>query len=272
MVVLVLEDLRRRGYFQKAFGYECVDGDVDGEIQDPEAHFFLTTRRRDVWPYWTQPQQVYSVWDDPTPPAPPKAYENWDEDTLMDVVEALHDVVAKPTRGAVHDFGGCGYHASSFLTKPGRREFIDKVNVALAHHSPPFEMNEDGEVVVSTPGEFRNLMAASVPESADAESVSLKVEHAKRVFTTRGSSIADRRDAVTNLAAVLEAMRDEVRALMLREDESALFLLANGFAIRHNKRDQRRDYDSGAWLQWAFYVYLSTIHTVLYLKDRELGG
>ena len=51
--------------------------------------------------------------------------------------------------------------------------------------------------------------------------------------------------------------------------ERELFNLANGFAIRHNTRDQRKDYDDAIWLSWAFYVYLATIHAVLRLKERE---
>jgi len=32
------------------------------------------------------------------------------------------------------------------------------------------------------------------------------------------------------------------------KDERELFNLANGFAIRHNTRDQRKDYDDAIWL------------------------
>ena len=53
------------------------------------------------------------------------------------------------------------------------------------------------------------------------------------------------------------------------KDERELFNLANGFAIRHNTRDQRKDYDDAIWLSWAFYVYLAIIHAVLRLKERE---
>jgi hypothetical protein len=56
-----------------------------------------------------------------------------------------------------------------------------------------------------------------------------------------------------------------VKEHMLNEDERALFKLANEFAIRHNKRETRRDFDEPAWLAWAFYVYLATIRLVLNL-------
>ena len=68
---------------------------------------------------------------------------------------------------------------------------------------------------------------------------------------------------------MLEALRSEIKGEMLPKDERELFNLANGFAIRHNTRDQRKDYDDAIWLSWAFYVYLATIHAVLRLKERE---
>lgn len=56
---------------------------------------------------------------------------------------------------------------------------------------------------------------------------------------------------------------------MLKDDESALFNIANNFWIRHNNRKQKLDYDDEVWLRWMFYVHLSTIHTVLRIKARK---
>jgi hypothetical protein len=68
---------------------------------------------------------------------------------------------------------------------------------------------------------------------------------------------------------VLEALREDMKGIMLPKDESELFHLANGFAIRHNNRRQRGDYDRAPWLAWAFYVYRATIHAVLRVRDRR---
>src|SRR6476469_8273624 len=89
------------------------------------------------------------------------------------------------------------------------------------------------------------------------------------LYRSRNSTRIDRRHAVRELADVLEALRSEIKEEMLPKDERELFNLANGFAIRHNTRDQRKDYDDAIWLSWAFYVYLATIHAVLRLKERE---
>src|SRR4029077_20624394 len=86
----------------------------------------------------------------------------------------------------------------------------------------------------------------------------------------RGASLDDRRHAVRDLADVLEALRADVHDVMLSKDERELFHLANGFAIRHQNRKQRGDYDRPTWLRWAFYVYLATIHAVLRVRDRAV--
>jgi hypothetical protein len=85
----------------------------------------------------------------------------------------------------------------------------------------------------------------------------------------RSASAEDRRRAVRDLADVLEALRSTIKLEALPKDESELFRLANGFAIRHNNRDQRRQYDDNIWLRWAFYVYLATIHARLRLQARQ---
>ena len=44
----------------------------------------------------------------------------------------------------------------------------------------------------------------------------------------------------------------------MRKDEGVLFDIANNFAIRHRRDDQRADYDP-AFLDWVFWWYLATI-------------
>ncbi len=56
---------------------------------------------------------------------------------------------------------------------------------------------------------------------------------------------------------------------MLPKDERALFQIANGFAIRHNNRQQRTDYDRITWLRWCFWTYLATFQAVLSTRDRQ---
>jgi hypothetical protein len=143
------------------------------------------------------------------------------------------------------------------------------VNPALERYEQPLKMTSAGEIIVLAPEEFRPLLDAPVPAIADDDLVTARVDEAKRIFQSRASTNADRRQAVRELADVLEVLRPEIREEMLSKDERELFHLANGFAIRHNNREQRRDYDHAIWLSWAFYVYLATIHAVLRLRDKQ---
>ena len=130
-------------------------------------------------------------------------------------------------------------------------------------------MNERGEIVHLAPAEFAPLLSAPVPAGTDTDLVTSRIDAAKRTFERRNATLADRRQAVRELADVLEVLRREIKEAMLPKDEQELFHLANGFAIRHNNREQMRLYDDAIWLQWAFYVYLATIHAVLRVRARE---
>ena len=78
----------------------------------------------------------------------------------------------------------------------------------------------------------------------------------------------ERRDAVRDLADVLEYLRPQVKAVLQKKDESALFEIANNFSIRHHNAQQQGDYDKAIWYSWMFYFYLATIHAAVRLIER----
>jgi hypothetical protein len=262
LVINVFDHFREQGYMQEAFGYKCVDaGDVDGTLgANPDAYFMRTIRRRGAWPYWEAVQVAPDIWIPP--------HEQWDEDYLFDVVEVLHDLVSKPTNGMHHSYANCGMHYTTFDQATGRTDFRDEMNGVLRLHDPAYEMNDEGMIVEAAPAEFHTLLTAAVPPGTEA-AITSKLDSATRRFRTRGASLDDRRAAVRDLADVLEELRSEIKDAMLPKDERELFHLANGFAIRHQNRQQRGDYDRLTWLRWAFYVYLATIHAVLRVRERE---
>jgi hypothetical protein len=47
------------------------------------------------------------------------------------------------------------------------------------------------------------------------------------------------------------------------------FNIANNFCIRHLNENQKDNYDKSIWYSWKFYLYLSTIHTVLRLIAKQ---
>jgi hypothetical protein len=266
LAVGVLDELRRDGYFHEAFGYECIDeGKVYGTVgSDPGGFFLRTIMRERIWPYWVDPRGPLGVF------AKNMGFWTWwDADTLFDVLEVLHDLVSKPTQGWHKDFLDCGMHYSKFDRDAGQERFRRDINAVLRLGEPAYEISRHGEIVESGPVEFRGLMDTPIPAGTEHDLISQKIDAAVRLFRARGASIDDRRHAVRDLADVLEVLRPDIKESMLSADENALFQLANGFAIRHNNRKQRGDYDRDTWLRWAFYVYLATIHAVLRVRKTQ---
>jgi hypothetical protein len=139
----------------------------------------------------------------------------------------------------------------------------------LAQYERPLEIGSDGRLVEATPSEFRPLLDAELPDVPDRDLIESRLQDAVELFRARSASAADRRRAVRDLADVLEPLRATIKIKALSKDESELFRLANGFAIRHNNREQLGLYDDQIWLRWAFYVYLATIHATLRLQARQ---
>jgi hypothetical protein len=245
-----LDDLTENEYFQEVFGKDCPDdADAVGTAgPDLDAWWFRQIRREQVWPC-------------------SKFGENYDEDTLFDVIEVLHDVASEGRNGSYHDYGGCGYHYSEFDSAAGQAQLRARLNPILAEYETSLRLNDRGELI-ELAGDFDRLLDKPMPETADHDLVA-RVEGAKETFTRRRSTRVERRAAVRELADVLEGLRETVKEKMLSKDEKALFHLANGFSIRHNGRDQKGDYDDATWLSWAFWVYLATIQAITRVIERD---
>jgi hypothetical protein len=238
------------GYFQEAFGYVCVDaGNVNGTLgSDIEASLFLAIRKSDMWPI-------------------EEKIANYSEHDLFDIIEFLYDLVSKPTESYYHSWNGCGHHHISFDQEIGRQEFRDEVNKLLQDYQNGYELSENGEVLIMAEPGLDELLQAPLPEY-DSDNVSVRIEAAKLKFRRYSSSTEDRRDAIRDLADVLEFLRPKLKTALNSKDENDLFNIANNFAIRHHNSDQKTNYDKDIWHNWMFYFYLSTIHASLRLIKR----
>jgi hypothetical protein len=248
------EQLQTEGYFQQYLGYECVDaGFVPGSVgTDLQAELLLALGKPDLWPV-------------------AMALDNWSEDDLFDMIEFLYDHISKPTKRHFHGFSNCGWHCSEFDRAAGRIEYRDKVNRLLRAYDGGFELSEEGEVLARSPTGFEPLMDAPLPHN-DSDNVTSRVEAAIHKFRRHRSSVEDRRDAVRDLADVLEYLRPKLRSVLVSKDEQDLFNIANNFGIRHHREGQKVEYDRAIWLSWVFYFYLATIHAALRLIEKAERG
>ena len=251
------QDFLNRDYFQEYYGYDCVDsGFVYGKAGIDISNFiYRKIRRRIEWPL---------------------EFDAFDEDTLFDIIELLHDTISFPAEGYFHSYCNCGYHYSSFDTLQGQEEFRNEINEIIADYENGYILNTDGVIqYLLTPG-LNELTMAKIPSNTGEESkINNKIERAITKYRSRYSSISDRREAIRELADVLEYLKSTLKDNMTTDDEKELLKIqkdlsniANNYQIRHNTDTQRDNY-SLSWMSWMFYLYLSSIHLLLRIRKDK---
>lgn len=245
-------ELEYEGWFQEAFGFECVDsGPEHGTLgRDVSGAVLLALRKDHLWPVRSR-------------------INEYTEDDLFDVIEFLFDHVAKPTKRHYHSFNDCGWHCSEFDQVSGRAEYRTRVNRFLPEYGSGFELSDNGEILVVAEEGLQPLLEAGLPQGSDPANVVQRVQAAVRKFRRHSATVEDRRDALRDLADVLEFLRPQVRDVLEGKDEDDLFNLANNFGIRHHNSRQKTRYDKPVWYSWSFYYYLATIHASLRLLERK---
>jgi hypothetical protein len=247
--VQLVNRLDYRGYFEEAFGKDCVD-----MRSDVSPSFVIEERigKPDVWPL--NSMNLTS-----------------DINLFYDVVEVLHDLIARPRSGWEHDYSGCGWHYSEFSREAGRRLYRWHVNRLLGRGDSGLSLAADGEdvgrLVVST-DEARMELVRRMEERTD--SARGQVRHAIALFRARDADAHQKRSAVNVLALVLEERRRLLKEVLYTGDEGTLFEIANRFAIRHQDQRQKSDYDP-IFLDWVFWWYLATIELTDRVVSRDPG-
>lgn len=141
----------------------------------------------------------------------------------------------------------------------------------MALYGTGYELSVDGEILELAETGLEGLFEAPIPTN-DPENISKRVEAARNKFRRYRSSLDERRDAIRDLADVLEYLRPQLKSVITAKDESDLFNIINNFGIRHHNDNQRANYDKPIWYSWMFYYYLSTIHAVVRLIERHSSG
>lgn len=112
-------------------------------------------------------------------------------------------------------------------------EYRERANLLLESYKSGFEISEHGEIrELPQPG-TAPLLAANLP-STDAN-VTTRVQSAIAKFRRYRSTAEERRDAIRDLADVLEYLRPQLKTVLTKADEADLFNIANNFGVRHHK-------------------------------------
>lgn len=233
-----------RRLFAQVIGFDCVDtGFICGSAgEDTEAFFFRRLRKHHLWPVDVR-----------------IAY--YSEDDLFDVIELLYDCASRGIEGSghFHSWDGCGWHYDRFDVAAGRSEFRTAINDLLTEYGPGYELTSNGEIVLRGPIGLPDLEDAP-PPPGDRENVQDRLRKAVAKFRRRGVSVEERKDAIRDLADILEYLRPDAKKVLSSKDEADLFTLANSFGIRHLNPAQKTQYDRSIWYSWMFYYYLAAIH------------
>ena len=134
-------------------------------------------------------------------------------------------------------------------------------------------MTEQGLVLALGAGGLQHILSAEIVPYDEAN-VDSKVRNAIAKWRNRHLALSDKRDAIRELADVFEWLKKtkNLAAVLDGKDESAIFDLANNFAIRHHNPKQKSNYDRAIWYSWIFHFYLATYHaSIRLLIKREKG-
>jgi hypothetical protein len=249
LIYSVYSRLNDAGFFQEHFGYYCVDqGEVPGKLgADPGAVMLFKLRKQHLWPF-------------------PEKFNEFSEEDLFDIIEFLFDHCSKPVDGHHHSYSQCGWHYHTFDKASGQTEFANRVSELLSSYKDGYELSPAGEILELAAAGTDSLLTADLPVS-DAN-IKSRVDSAISKFRRYKSTADERRDAVRDLAGVLEYLRPQLKLVLDRQDEADLFNIANNFDIRHHNQAQKTNYDHSIWLSWIFYFYLATIHAVIRMIVR----
>lgn len=249
--VALVDELDEARYFDRRFGVNCVD-----ENRGNQATVVIERElgERATWPLNAG---VLAA----------------NVDLFYSIVELLHDNVARPSKPIFyHQFAECGWHREEFDIDTGRAIYRWRVNKILDRSKTGLRLADEGEDVgrlVTVTDEARTDLAFAVANRPDEEPATDQVRHALALFRERGADRNQKRSAVAVLALVLEERRHGVLTeAMAKSDRGALFEIANGFNIRHQRADQKRDYDD-FYLDWIFWVYLASIELTNRILDEQ---
>lgn len=247
-------------YFEKAFGYYCFDVDdhIEGETGQNLETMYLMETGLELRPV-------------------PSGINRLDIHSLFTFIEFIHAHIAEPVRqtgdSTCFDYR-CGVHfhwkGSEFDESAGREEWRTKVNPYLARYKDGYELSPEGEVRQLAPSGFEEALSRPAPEDAPQGNVE-KLDHAVRVFRRANSSRVERKQAVRELADLLEFYKASVMKEHLTSDAKELFNIVNNFSIRHHHEAQRDDYGD-EFVEYMFFRCLAAVQLCMKLAHEEEQG
>jgi hypothetical protein len=154
--------------------------------------------------------------------------------------------------------------------RAGRAEFRKEANAFLLDYKSGFELTKDGIILALGADGLQHILSAEII-AYDQVNVDDKVRSAIVKWRNRRLSLEEKKAAIRELADVFEWLKKtkKLAEVLDRKDDSAIFDLANNFALRHHNPNQNTKYDRAIWYSWMFHFYLATYHAVIRLLIKH---
>lgn len=143
-----------------------------------------------------------------------------------------------------------------------------KINRVISKYGVGYELTEAGYIRELLNNGLEELIDSYQisPDDSDSEN---RIIYAKEAFFKHGATEEDKRGAIFSVGTVLEKLRDSKQLNLNSKDTGDLFAVLNGFNIRHNRQDQKPNYDKDIFYPWMFYNLLAAVDASLKLQRNS---
>ncbi|WP_394122232.1 hypothetical protein [Planococcus donghaensis] len=202
---------------------------------------------------------------------PFREIKQYTEEDIFDLIEYFFDCLEMPVTFKIQGITAKSPNSKDKIgeTKQELQEnYRERINRIISKYGVGYELTAEGYVREILNNGLEHLIDSeqALLEDVDSEN---RIKYAKELFLKHGATEADRRGSILEIAAVLEKLRDSKQLELTGKDAGELFAMLNSFNIRHNRKDQKSDYDKEIFYPWMFYNLLAAVDASLKLQMKK---
>jgi len=182
----------------------------------------------------------------------------YSEEDVFDLMELFYDYASLP-HALIKD---------AYDKTTGQATFRKEMNGILNNYDKGYELTEEGYIRELVNNGLEGVLDSKQEFIDDAISENT-VQAAKKKFFHHKADESDRKGSILEIGGVLENLKNTNQLRLNKNDETELFNILNNFNLRHNRPDQKPNYDKDVFYPWVFYNLLSALDASLKLQKRK---